>query len=134
MIRRDGIVKVLDLGLAKLTERPAADSVDTEAPTSFKTDPGMVVGTAVYMSPEQARGTELDARTDIFSLGIVLYEMVAGRLPFGGSSSYEVVASILSEKESQPLARYSSQVPLELERPAIQRILDPALLPDEEQR
>src|SRR5438552_19142747 len=79
MLRRDGIVKVLDFGLAKLTERVPSDSVDTEAPTSFKTDPGTVLGTAVYMSSEQARGMAADARTDTFSLGIVLYEMVAGR-------------------------------------------------------
>ncbi|HET9787322.1 MAG TPA: protein kinase, partial [Pyrinomonadaceae bacterium] len=116
MIRRDGIVKVLDFGLAKLTELLPLESVDTEAPTSLKTNPGTVVGTAVYMSPEQARGTEIDARTDIFSLGSVLYEMVAGRLPFDGSSSTEVLASILSEKEPQPLARYSTEVPVELER------------------
>src|SRR5207244_8392911 len=81
MLRRDGIVKVLDFGLAKLTERPPPDSVDTEAPTSFKTDPGTVVGTAIYMSPEQARGMPVDARTDTFSLGIVLYDVVAGSLP-----------------------------------------------------
>jgi serine/threonine protein kinase/Tfp pilus assembly protein PilF len=116
MLRRDGIVKVLDFGLAKLTERLAPDSVDTEAPTSFKTDPGTVVGTAVYMSPEQARGMPVDARTDIFSLGIVLYEMVAGCLPFAGSTSSEVLAAILSDKEPQPLARYSREVPAELER------------------
>jgi serine/threonine protein kinase len=71
MLRRDGIVKVLDFGLVKLTEQQ--ESVNSEAPTSFKTDPGTVVGTATYMSPEQARGTKLDARTDIFSLGIVVY-------------------------------------------------------------
>ncbi|HEX6188488.1 MAG TPA: protein kinase [Pyrinomonadaceae bacterium] len=116
MIRRDGIVKVLDFGLAKLTEQIPLESVDTEAPTSLKTNPGTVVGTAVYMSPEQARASETDARTDIFSLGIVLYEMVAGRLPFDGSSSTEVLASILSEKEPLPLARYSTEVPVELER------------------
>jgi len=68
------------------------------------------------MSPEQARGIPVDARTDIFSLGVVLYEMVAGCLPFAGSSSSEVLASILSEKEPQPLARYSREVPAELER------------------
>src|SRR5258708_3121883 len=87
MLRRDGIVKVLDFGLAKLTERLPPDSIDTEAPTSFKTNPGTVVGTAIYMSPEQARGLQVDARTDIFSLGVVLYEMVAGCLPFDGSTS-----------------------------------------------
>ncbi len=116
MLRRDGIVKVLDFGLAKLTERVPPDSVDSEAPTSFKTDPGTVMGTAVYMSPEQARGIPVDARTDIFSLGVVLYEMVAGCLPFEGSTSSEVLASILSERGPQPLVRYSRDVPAELER------------------
>jgi len=116
MLRHDGIVKVLDFGVAKLTERPPPDSVHSEAPTSFKTDVGTVVGTAVYMSPEQARGIPVDARTDIFSLGVVLYEMVAGCLPFTGSTSREVAASLLSDKETQPLARYSREAPAELER------------------
>jgi serine/threonine protein kinase/Tol biopolymer transport system component len=115
MIRGDGIVKVLDFGLAKLTAAESA-TVDTQVPTRFKTDPGTVVGTAIYMSPEQARGMPVDARTDIFSLGVVLYEVVAGRLPFEGSTSGEVVAAILSEKKPQPLARYSREVPAELER------------------
>src|SRR5437016_13435986 len=76
MLRRDGIVKVLDFGLAKLTERVSPEAVDTEAPTrtSIKTEPGVVMGTAIYMSPEQARGLQLDARTDIFSLGVLIYE------------------------------------------------------------
>src|SRR5205823_10761442 len=88
MLRRDGIVKVLDFGLAKLTERSSPDSVDMEAPTRpvVNTEPGMVMGTAIYMSPEQARGMEVDARTDILSLGVVIYEMVAGCLPFAGSN------------------------------------------------
>ena len=116
MLRPDGIVKVLDFGLAKLTEPLPPDSVDTQAPTSVKTDPGTVVGTALYMSPEQARGLPVDARTDIFSLGILVYEMVAGRLPFEGSNVNEVMASILSDKEPPPLARYSTEVPAELER------------------
>ncbi|PYS61265.1 MAG: hypothetical protein DMF74_16725 [Acidobacteria bacterium] len=118
MLRRDGIVKVLDFGLAKLTERLPPDSVDTEAATEalVQTEPGVVMGTVAYMSPEQARGMAVDARTDIFSLGIVLYEMVAGCLPFAGSTSSEVLAAILSEKDPQPLARYSREVPAELER------------------
>ena len=121
MLRRDGIVKVLDFGLAKLSEPPAVaggPAVDTEAPTraNIKTDPGVVMGTAIYMSPEQARGMAVDARTDVFSLGIVLYEMVAGRLPFDGSNRNEILASILGDKEPQPLTRYSSEAPTELGR------------------
>src|SRR3989454_2585429 len=131
MVRQDGIVKVLDFGLAKLTEQPRPDSVNTEAPTraAVNTEPGVVLGTAVYMSPEQARGLQVDARTDIFSLGVVVYEMVAGRLPFEGSTSNEVLASMLSEKESQPLARYSREAPVELER-----IVSKALRKEREQR
>src|SRR2546425_7803809 len=118
MLRRDGIVKVLDFGLAKLTERGRPDSVDTEAPTrpAINTEPGMVMGTALYMSPEQARGLAVDGRTDIFSLGVLTYEMVAGRLPFEAESTNEIIASILSDKEPAPLARYAREVPAELER------------------
>src|SRR5437016_1810478 len=118
MLRHDGIVKVLDFGLAKLTDRAPAESIDTEALTraNVKTDPGTVVGTAIYMSPEQARGMPVDARTDIFSLGVLIYEMVAGRLPFAGSHTNEIMAAILGDKEPPPLARYSTEVPAELER------------------
>ncbi len=118
MLRRDGIVKVLDFGLAKLTERMSPELVDTEAPTRavIKTEPGVVMGTAVYMSPEQARGLQVDARTDIFSLGVLIYEMVAGRLPFEGSNTNEILASILSDKEPPPLARFANELPTELER------------------
>ncbi|HSE36175.1 MAG TPA: tetratricopeptide repeat protein, partial [Blastocatellia bacterium] len=107
----------LDFGLAKLNERPS-NAIDTEAPTraAVKTDAGIVMGTAMYMSPEQARGMRVDARTDIFSLGVVLYEMVTGRLPFEGPTSSDVLASILSDKEPQPMARYAREVPAELER------------------
>ena len=119
MIRRDGIVKVLDFGLAKLAApEPAAVNPEALTRAIIKTDPGTVVGTASYMSPEQARGIPVDLRTDIFSAGVVLYEMVAGCLPFTGSTSSEVMASILSEKQPQPLARYSREVPTELERVA----------------
>jgi serine/threonine protein kinase/tetratricopeptide (TPR) repeat protein len=118
MLRRDGIVKVVDFGLAKLTERLPPDLVDAEAPTRavFNTGPGVVMGTAIYMSPEQARGITPDARTDIFSLGVLIYEMVASRLPFEGSNTNEILASILSDKEPPPLARYAREVPPELER------------------
>ena len=82
MIRRDGYIKVLDFGLAKLTERP--ETTDTEAPTRalVNTSPGAVMGTVNYMSPEQASAKVVDARTDIWSLGVVLYEMVTGRRLF----------------------------------------------------
>src|SRR5439155_25180739 len=112
-----GYVKVLDFGLAKLIEQQPA-IIDTEALTKtlFKTEEGVVMGTVTYMSPEQARGLQVDARTDIWSLGAVLYEMVAGCLPFAGSTTSEVLASILSEQEPQPVARYAREVPAELER------------------
>jgi len=131
MLRRDGIAKLLDFGLAKLTERPPPDSVDSEAQTRaiVETDPGVVMGTAIYMSPEQARGLNVDARTDIFSLGVLIYEMVAGRRPFEGSNTNEILASILSDKEHAPLARFARQVPAELER-----IVDKALRKDREER
>jgi len=131
MLRRDGIVKVLDFGLAKLTERVPPDSVDREAPTRavVNTEPGVVMGTAVYMSPEQARGLPLDARTDIFSLGVLVYEMVAGRTPFDGSNTNEILASLLSDKEYAPLARFARQVPIELER-----IVETALRKNREER
>ena len=115
MVRPDGSVKLLDFGIAKLTPVDAAHA-GMEAPTRSMTEPGTVVGTATYMSPEQARGLSVDARTDIFSLGVLLYEMVTGRVPFDGLTTAEIVASILSEKEPQPLARYSRDTPAELER------------------
>ncbi len=111
MLRRDGYVKVLDFGLAKIGEGQLLSA--GSAPSSL-TDPGTVVGTASYMSPEQARGQRVDARTDIFSLGIVLYEMVAGRMPFEGANMFEVVAAIL-EREPAPLRNLDSEAPDELQ-------------------
>ncbi|MGH9940427.1 MAG: serine/threonine protein kinase, partial [Blastocatellia bacterium] len=102
MLRRDGIVKVLDFGLAKLIEqRPAA--VDSQAPTIAKahTDPGAVLGTVGYMSPEQVRGQEADHRADIFSFGVILYEMLSGRRAFGGESAIEVMNAILKEDPTE---------------------------------
>jgi serine/threonine protein kinase/TolB-like protein/Tfp pilus assembly protein PilF len=116
MLRHDRLVKVLDFGLAKLIEHKS-DEVDLKAPTKpmNRTEPGTVMGTTGYMSPEQARGLEVDERTDIWSLGVVLYEMVTGRLPFEGETASDVVAAIL-KTESPTLTRYAPNVPAELER------------------
>src|SRR5215831_17196574 len=118
ILRSDGIAKVLDFGLAKLAGQESPESVDGESPTRahLKTDSGVVMGTATYMSPEQARGLQVDARTDIFSLGVVLYELLTGHLPFEGSSIYDIMAAILSDRETPPLSRYVSGMPAELER------------------
>lgn len=94
MVRPDGIVKVLDFGLAKLL--PGGD--DFAAAKAAETAPNHVMGTVSYMSPEQAAGREVDSRTDIFSFGVLLYEMLTGRLPFVGDSSFEVLAAVLSEE------------------------------------
>ncbi len=129
MIRRDGYVKVLDFGLAKLTER-SAPIIDTEAATGVlvKTDPGIVMGTVRYMSPEQARGVPVDARSDIFSLGSVLYEMITGRAPFEGETSSDVIAALLT-REPPPLSKCVTGVPLDLEQ-----IVAKALRKDREER
>ena len=129
MVRRDGYVKVLDFGLAKLTEYQGLHS-DPEAATmqAVRTDPGKVMGTANYMSPEQARGLRVDERTDIWSLGVLLYELAAGRVPFEGQTGSDVLVSILSN-EPIPLQRHSPDIPAEL-----QRIVRKALRKDAEER
>jgi eukaryotic-like serine/threonine-protein kinase len=129
MVRLDGTVKVLDFGLAKLTES-SDGTIETQAPTAaaIHTETGMVMGTPRYMSPEQARGENVDARTDIFSLGVVLHEMVAGRPPFAGATIGEVIAAILRDSPP-PLAKCAPDVPQELER-----IVGKALRKDREER
>ena len=117
MVRRNGYVKLLDFGLAKLTERTIdRSSLDAEASTRVfvQTDVGVVMGTSHYMSPEQTRGLVVDARTDIWSLGVVMYEMAAGKPPFLGETSTDVLVSI-TQKEPPPLGRFSRDVPAELE-------------------
>jgi len=117
MLRPDGYVKVLDFGLAKFSEqRPfGGSSSNADAATNVNTDPGTVMGTVSYMSPEQASGRQIDARSDIFSLGVLLYEMLSGRRPFEGSTPSEIIVSII-QKRARPLVRYTPEVPPELER------------------
>src|SRR5262249_28948496 len=114
MARPDGLVKVLDFGLAKLTEAPTRPA-DSEASTNLSTAPGIVMGTVSYMSPEQARGQKVDLRADVFSLGVVLYEMIAGRRPFEGATMSDVIAALLTA-EPPPLGEYCAEATTELER------------------
>ena len=130
MLRPDGYVKILDFGLAKLTEKDSRP-VDSEGETQamdLKTLPGMVMGTVAYMSPEQARGLPVDARTDVWSLGVVLYEMVAGQKPFEGATATDVIISI-AEREPVPLTKCGPEVPIQLEQ-----IVKKALAKDREER
>ncbi len=137
MLRKDGIVKVLDFGLAKLTEvrnadrgmriessEDAATLMQTASANPQLTMPGTVMGTVAYMSPEQARGNPVDARTDLFSLGVMLYEMLTRRQPFTGETINHVIVAIL-EKEPPPLAG----VPAELTR-----VLEQALAKQADER
>ncbi|MBK6795746.1 MAG: serine/threonine protein kinase [Acidobacteria bacterium] len=145
MLRRDGIVKVLDFGLAKLTEmwnpegetgnkegdtliQPAKGAPNSAFSSPHSTSPGIVMGTPHYMSPEQARGLQADPRTDIFSLGIVLYEMIAGRAPFEGENVIDLVSSIL-RVDPLPLINFVPDVPYQLEH-----IVKRALRKDRDER
>jgi len=114
MLRPDGYVKVLDFGLAKLTDRHVSDSDQGATTQAPNTNPGVVMGTVRYMSPEQAQGLAVDNRTDIWSLCAVLYEMISGCAPFEGATPSHVTVSIL-EKKPAPLAHYAPQVPPELD-------------------
>ncbi len=127
MVRSNGLVKILDFGIAKLTGAANQPSLDAEAATAIKsgTTPGMIIGTANYMSPEQAKGQAVDARSDIFSFGVVLYEMLSGKLPFAGETAMETVAAIIN-KEPLPL---NADVP-----PEIERIISKSLRKDRRER
>lgn len=127
----DGLVKVLDFGLAKiLTPRPSSSTgANSEARTSLKTGPGVVIGTVAYMSPEQARGDAIDERTDIWSLGVVLYEMITGSTPFVADTANEIISGILSRQPAAPLTRFTDDIPQRL-----QEIVDRALTKDRDER
>ena len=121
IVAEDGRVKLLDFGLAKLTETTIDAAVDSEVGTAtmtaredVQTEEGTIVGTVAYMSPEQAEGKKVDARSDIFSFGSVLYEMVTGRRPFEGANKISTLAAIL-HKEPPPLAEVAPHLPAELE-------------------
>ena len=128
MIRPDGYVKVLDFGLAKLSEPDSAQAFADVSTQNIKTGSGVVIGTVGYMSPEQARGQAVDARSDIFNLGAVIYEMVAGQRPFAGETPSDSFAAIL-KVEPAPLSRLAPETPAELER-----IVSKALRKDREER
>ena len=135
MIRADGVVKILDFGIAKLSEiilpQRSGLNVDEEAATAIKppsTNPGMIIGTASYMSPEQAKGKGIDVRSDIFSFGIVLYEMLSGKRAFGGETPLEIISSILKD-EPQPIHQLLPTLPSEIER-----IVNRTLQKDREER
>jgi len=117
IIRPDGHVKVLDFGLAKLVEQKnrALAGLEDETGKRNQTPRGLILGTLSYMSPEQARGERVDPRTDIFSLGAALYEMLAGRTPFAGDSRSETIVNLINA-EAQPLSRFAANAPDELQR------------------
>jgi serine/threonine protein kinase len=121
MIRADGYIKVLDFGLAKLTENELS-------PAAAETNPGVVMGTPRYMSPEQARGLDVDLRTDIFSLGTVIYELVTGKLPFEGETTSDVIAALIKD-EPESMRKSVPDLPVEFEE-----VVSKALEKDRSQR
>src|SRR5687767_9314972 len=128
MLRPDGYVKVLDFGLAKLSEQ-SSPTVAAEAPTrQVRTGSGVVMGTAGYMSPEQARGKEVDARSDVFSFGALIYEMISGERPFEGETASDTLAAIL-KSDPPPISDFLPGAP-----PELVRIVNKTLRKDREER
>src|SRR5262249_31357049 len=126
-VTRDGRVKILDFGLAKLTRSDAAPIPQTEAPT-VGTEPGVVLGTLGYMSPEQVRGKPADLRSDIFSFGAILYEMLSGKRAFHGDTSADTMSAILT-KDPPDLSATNRRIP-----PGLDRIVRHCLEKDPERR
>jgi TolB-like protein/Tfp pilus assembly protein PilF len=114
-VTKDGRIKILDFGVAKLTQPASGGALDTEATTAAATEPGVVLGTVGYMSPEQVQGRPLDARSDLFSLGVVLYEMLSGKRPFHRGTAPETLTAILRE-EPPDLSETNKNIPPALER------------------
>lgn len=121
----DGTAKLLDFGIAKLTENLTAQATGTELP---KTEQGIILGTPAYMSPEQARHQPLDGRSDLFSLGVVFYEMITGKVPFAGDTPYDQQAAVLAAEPS-PVGQYLDKVP-----PELQWVINKALTKEPGQR
>ncbi|MGB5816405.1 MAG: serine/threonine-protein kinase, partial [Thermoanaerobaculia bacterium] len=115
MVNEEGRVKVLDFGLAKLRERSDDQADQTHLATDSITQEGLILGTAAYMSPEQAEGKTIDHRSDIFSLGVVLYEMATGNRPFKGDTNLSLLSSILKDKP-QPVSEVKTGLPRHLGR------------------
>jgi eukaryotic-like serine/threonine-protein kinase len=130
MIRPDGLIKLLDFGIAKVTEPITSWSHEAEIATTLRggTSPGMIIGTAAYMSPEQARGKAIDTRTDIFSFGVLLYEMLTGKKPFEGETPMDVIGAILGS-EPEPIGDLLEDV-----SPDIERIINKLLRKDRDER
>jgi serine/threonine protein kinase/Flp pilus assembly protein TadD len=130
IVRTDGIVKILDFGIAKLTQRSVEETIRRRALAlaNATSEPGMVMGTAKYMSPEQARGLTVDGRSDIFSMGSVMYELLTGRAAFTGDTTSDVLAAILTA-DPPPPANFIPDVPYEIER-----IISKALRKDRDSR
>ena len=115
MVTDKGLVKVIDFGLAKLTERTESDEFGTTETMEPRTEEGTIVGTVAYMSPEQAEGKKLDTRSDIFSFGSMLYEMLTGQRAFRGDTRASTIASILRD-EPKPISEVAGAMPRDVEK------------------